>query len=72
MTVGRRDRMEVLFEGAARRPEELRVAWLEQNCPDDPSLRDEVLDLVEAEADADADRFLAPSATGHRPVSQAG
>ena len=70
MTVGRRDRMEVLFEGAARRPEELRVAWLEQNCPDDPSLRDEVLDLVEAEADADADRFLARSATGHRPVSQ--
>jgi eukaryotic-like serine/threonine-protein kinase len=41
------ERLRALFEGCLDRPEDERGAWLAHQCPDDPALRTQVLELLE-------------------------
>lgn len=53
------DHLRTLFEAAMDLPPERQREYLEQACPDDPALRDEVLSLLAADAAAPPD-FLPP------------
>ena len=48
MTEPPRSRATDLFERALERPPEARTAWLVQACPDDSSLHDEVVRMIDA------------------------
>ncbi|HLT48115.1 MAG TPA: serine/threonine-protein kinase [Rubricoccaceae bacterium] len=64
MTTDPLDRLERLFRAARMHPPDERAAFLDAACADDPALRAEVEALLAADADAEADGFLARPATG--------
>jgi len=60
-------RIEELFRAAMAQPPEKRVAFLDQACPDDPQLRDEVQSLVDAASGDSSFLERGPLSSGSAP-----